>query len=65
MDLVATNPARIFGLYPRKGIIALGSDADFCVLDPHEKRLIGERPLHSAADFEPFDLEQRAHARSP
>ena len=34
MALISTNPARIFGLYPRKGTLAIGADADIALLDP-------------------------------
>ena len=40
VDLVSTNAAKIMGLYPRKGALAAGSDADICVLDPADKRVI-------------------------
>jgi dihydropyrimidinase len=53
--LVATNPARIFGLYPRKGTIAVGSDADLCILDPNDRRTLSGAALHSAADLELFE----------
>ncbi|MBV9327950.1 MAG: dihydropyrimidinase [Chloroflexi bacterium] len=54
VELVATNPARIFGLYPRKGVIALGSDADLCILDPRQRQIVPGGALHSDADFDPF-----------
>jgi dihydropyrimidinase len=50
-----TNPARIFGLYPRKGTIAIGSDADFVLFDPGRTQIVGERPLHSRAGYDPFE----------
>jgi dihydropyrimidinase len=50
-----TNPAQIFGLYPRKGSIAVGSDADLVLFDPKRKLTIGERPLYSRAGYDPFE----------
>jgi dihydropyrimidinase len=50
----ATNPARIFGLYPQKGTIAVGSDADLVLFDPARTQIIDERVLHSRAGYDPF-----------
>src|SRR5437667_1631056 len=50
----ATNPARIFGLYPKKGTIAVGSDADLVLFDPARTRVLDERRLHSRAGYDPF-----------
>jgi len=50
----STNPARIFGLYPRKGTIGVGSDADFALFDPARESAIDERTLHSRAGYDPF-----------
>jgi dihydropyrimidinase len=50
-----TNPARIFGLYPRKGTIAVGSDADLVLFDPSRTLTIGEWPLYSRAGYDPFE----------
>jgi dihydropyrimidinase len=55
VQVIATNPARILGLYPRKGTIAVGSDADLCILDPKARRVLSGANLHSAADFELFE----------
>ena len=54
VDLVSTNAARIMGLYPRKGAIAAGSDADICVLDPADQRVIRAEDLHEA-DYTPWE----------
>ncbi|PYO52039.1 MAG: dihydropyrimidinase, partial [Candidatus Rokuibacteriota bacterium] len=51
----STNPARIFGLYPQKGTIAVGSDADLVLFDPTRTALIDERQLHSRAGYDPFN----------
>jgi dihydropyrimidinase len=51
VDVFATNPARILGLYPRKGIIAPGSDADLAIWDPAVKRSIQLTDLHHDSDY--------------
>lgn len=51
---LATNPAKLFGLYPQKGVIREGSDGDLVIVDPNlEKTLSGEM-LHSKAGYTPF-----------
>jgi dihydropyrimidinase len=55
VDLVATNPARIFGMYPKKGVIAEGSDADLVVFDPERKVIVHSPDMHSRADYDPFE----------
>ena len=54
VDLVSTNAAKIMGLYPRKGAIAAGSDADIAVLDPTVKKKVRLEDLHEA-DYSPWD----------
>ncbi len=54
VDLVSTNAAKIMGLYPRKGALAAGSDADVVVLDPADKRVITASQLHEA-DYTPWE----------
>lgn len=54
-QVLSTNPARAFGLYPRKGTITIGSDADLVVVDPREVTKIDASRLHSKQKFTPFD----------
>jgi dihydropyrimidinase len=51
VELVSTNPAKIMGLYPRKGTLAVGSDADIAVIDPRRTWTVHWRDLHMIADF--------------
>ena len=55
VEVTATNPARLFGLFPRKGTISIGSDADIAVFDPNVKKTIRAQEMHSAADWDPFE----------
>jgi dihydropyrimidinase len=54
VDLVSTNAAKILGLYPRKGAIAAGSDADITVLDPGLRRVLSADQLHET-DYTPWE----------
>ncbi len=58
IELTSANPARLFGLYPRKGTIAVGSDADLVVLDPQLRRTIDGRSMQSNADYSVYDGQQ-------
>ncbi|MFB3120395.1 MAG: amidohydrolase family protein, partial [Stenotrophomonas maltophilia] len=49
------NPARIFGLYPRKGVIQVGSDADLLILDPKGDRVITAKDHHSTSGYSLFE----------
>ncbi len=53
--LTATNHAKLYGLYPRKGTIAVGSDADLALWDPKAKRTIRNDDLHHGADYTPYE----------
>lgn len=51
VELTATNPAKIFGMYPRKGTIAVGSDADIVVFDPEKEHHLSVETTHSRTDY--------------
>ena len=53
--LTATNPARLYGLYPRKGTIAVGADADIAIWDPKRAVTITNERLHHAVDYTPYE----------
>jgi dihydropyrimidinase len=55
VELTATSPAKIFGLFPRKGTIAPGSDADIVVFDPEMKIQLSARTLHMKVDYNPYE----------
>ncbi len=55
VELLATNPAKLFGLYPRKGTIAVGSDADIVVFDPEQRHLITAAGQHSKSDYNLYE----------
>jgi dihydropyrimidinase len=60
VELSAENPARLFGIFPQKGAIAVGSDADVVIIDPAVRETIRLEALHSDCDYsvwEGWELE--------
>jgi dihydropyrimidinase len=55
VELVATTPAKLFGLYPRKGTIAIGSDADLVIFNPNRKHTISAKTHHMRVDYSMFE----------
>jgi dihydropyrimidinase len=53
--LIATNPAKLMGLYPRKGVIAVGSDADIVLLDPEARWTVRWPDLHTSPEYSCWD----------
>jgi dihydropyrimidinase len=55
VELTSTSPAKIFGLFPRKGTIAPGSDADIVVFDPNRTITLSQKTLHMNVDYNPYE----------
>ena len=55
VELTSTSPAKIFGLFPRKGTIAPGSDADIVIFDPEKTVRLGATTLHMNVDYNPYE----------
>ena len=58
VELTSTAPAKIFGLFPRKGTIAPGSDADIVIFDPNRTITLSARTLHMKVDYNPYEGRQ-------
>ncbi|HYM51238.1 MAG TPA: dihydropyrimidinase [Candidatus Limnocylindrales bacterium] len=55
VEIVSTAPAKMFGLFPKKGAIAVGSDADLVLFDPHAKGRITADAMHMRVDYNPYE----------
>ena len=55
VEITSTAPAKIFGLYPRKGSMGVGADADLVVWDPEKKHTLSVKTLHMRVDYSPLE----------
>ncbi|HEY2119812.1 MAG TPA: dihydropyrimidinase [Candidatus Acidoferrum sp.] len=55
VDAASTRPAKLFGLFPRKGTIAIGSDADLVIYDPNHRGVISAKTQHTNNDYNSFE----------
>jgi dihydropyrimidinase len=53
--LTSTNHAKTYGLYPKKGTIAVGADADIAIWDPKRKETISQKLMHGGSDYTPYE----------
>jgi dihydropyrimidinase len=55
VEITSTNPARMFGLWPRKGTVAVGSDGDLVIWDPDKELTLAAKTLHMRVDYNPYE----------
>jgi len=55
VEITATAPAKLFGLYPKKGTIAVGTDADLVVWDSNHEHVLSQKTLHMRVDYSPYE----------
>ena len=55
VEVACTNPAKIFGMFPRKGTIAVGSDADIVIFDPNEQHQLSAKTHHMNVDYSGYE----------
>ncbi len=55
VEITSTAPAKLFGLYPRKGNVSVGADADLVIWDPNRTYDLSQKNMHSRADYSPYE----------
>ncbi|NNC70641.1 MAG: dihydropyrimidinase, partial [Flavobacteriaceae bacterium] len=58
VEIASTNAAKIFGMYPRKGTVAIGSDADIVIFDPKKEHTISAKSHHMNVDYSAYEGHQ-------
>jgi dihydropyrimidinase len=58
VELTSTSPAKIFGMFPKKGTIAPGSDADIVIFDPEKTTTLSATTHHMKVDYNPYEGRQ-------
>ena len=58
VEIISTAPAKLFGMYPRKGSVSVGADADLVVYDPARKRTISATTHHMDVDYSTYEGRQ-------
>ena len=54
-EMCCTNPAKLFGMYPKKGVIRVGSDADITIINLRRRRTVRHKNLHERVDYTPYE----------
>jgi dihydropyrimidinase len=65
VETPATTPARMFGLYPKKGVIAPGADADIVIYDPHAEQIVSAETHHMNVDYSAYEGKRSPAASRP
>ncbi len=55
VEVISTNPAKLFGMYPKKGCIAIGSDADLVIFDPNKEHTLSVETHHMNVDYSAYE----------
>jgi dihydropyrimidinase len=55
VEIVSTNPAKMFGLWPQKGTVAVGSDGDLVLFDPEKETTLSAKTHHMRVDYNPYE----------
>ncbi len=58
VEVIATNPAKLFGMFPKKGTISIGSDADIVIFDPKQKHILSADSHHMNVDYSAYEGRQ-------
>src|SRR5579884_1768803 len=55
VEVISTNPAKLFGMWPRKGSLSVGADADLVLIDPSRRFRVEAARMESRSDFDPYE----------